>query len=194
MLLHFAFYTLLQFIGHKWFIGFNEDSIVNGFTFYILHCTTFLCLMLLQFAFYTLLHPIGPNYSIGLMKTQEWMVLDFTFYILQSFHALLSTDWVSLNYHKWKLLHFAFYTLLQPMCRNCSICFIEDLSVNDFTFHIALHFIIQSFHALLSTDWVSLNFHNWMLLYFAFYTLLHSIGHNCSIKLNEDSRMNEYTF
>ena len=101
----------------------------------------------LHFAFYTLLHPMGQIVPSGLMKTQEWMVLEFTFYIVLYFHALLSTDWVSFNFHKLKLLHFAFYTLLQPMCHNCSIRFIEDSSVNDFTFYISHHAIhLAAFH------------------------------------------------
>ena len=156
------------------------------------------------------------------MKTQEWIVLHFTFLIVLSFHALLSTDWVSLNFQKWMILHFAFYTLLHPMGHNYSIGFNKNSRVKNFTFYIVLSFhvllikwlgkfelsemdlivivlhftfyIVLSVHALLSTDWVSLNFQKWMLLHFAFYTLLHPMGHNYSIGFNEDSRVNDFKF
>ena len=83
------------------------------------------------------------------------MVLHFTFDTVLSFHALLSTDWLSLNFQKWMLLHFAFYTLIHPMGHNYFIGFNEDSRENGFTFYIN---IVLSFHVLLSTDWVSLNF------------------------------------
>ena len=147
MLLHFAFYTLIHPMGHNYFIGCNEDTRENGFTFYI--------------------------------------------YIVLSFHVLLSTDLVSLNFQRWMLLHFAFYTLLHPMGHNYFIGINEDSRANGFTFYI---FIVLTFYVLLSTDWVSLKFQRWMLLHFALYTLLHLMGHNCSIRFNEVSRVNGFTF
>ena len=72
----------------------------------------------------------------GLMKFQEWMVLHFTFDNVISFHAPLSTDWVSKTFQKWMLLHFAFYTLLHPMGPNYSFKLSKDSRVNGFKFYI----------------------------------------------------------
>ena len=41
MLLHFAFYILLNFVGHNRPIGFNYIWRVDSFTFYILHHAIF---------------------------------------------------------------------------------------------------------------------------------------------------------
>ena len=109
MLLHFAFYTLLRLMCHKFSIQFIEDSRVKDFTFYILLCAIFSCVVinwldkfkltemdaftfcLLHFAFYTLLHPIGHN-SIG--NNEDSRVNCFTFYILHcSIFSSVAINW-----------------------------------------------------------------------------------------------------
>ena len=155
MLLHFAFYTLLHPMGHKYSIGINEDSRVNCFTFYILHCSIFSSVAInwfgkLKFSSMdaSFILPFTPYYGrcvtnipSSLLKTQELMILHFTFYFVISFLALLSTDWVSLNFQK----HFVFHTLLHLMGHNCSIRLIEDSRVNEYTFlHFTLCYLFMS--------------------------------------------------
>ena len=77
------------------------------------------------------------------------------------------------------------------MCHKYSIQFIEDSRVNDFTFYI-LH------HAIFS--WIIINWLGQFKLseMDVFYIcLLHhatSLGHNCSVRLNDDSRVYIFTF
>ena len=54
--------------------------------------------------------------------------------------------------------------------------FAEEWMVLCFTFYT-----LPSFYELLSTDWVNLNIPKGILLHFAFYTMLHSVGHNHTI-------------
>ena len=117
------------------------------------------------------------------------MDLHLTFDTVLSFHALLSTDWVSFNFQKWMLSHFAFYTLIHPMGPNYFIGFNEDSRQNGFTFYI---YIVLSFYVLLLTD-------VWTFIDGCFYILPFTICYIpwvtiISLGLMNDSRQNGFTF
>ena len=151
------------------------------------------------------------NVPSSLLKTQEWMILHFTFYFGLSFLALLSTEWVSLNLQKWKILHFAFYTLLHPMGHN-SIRNNYDSRVNCFTFYIVLFircvqliwyvkiFINGCFSILHFTPCYGrcvtnvpsslLKTQELMILHFTFYFVIYFL----LLLIKEDSILNGFTF
>ena len=116
--------------------------------------------MLLHFAFspcYLLWVTIIP---LGLTTPEEWVVLNFTFYIILSFH-LLSTDLVNLNPQNRMLLHYAFYTLLDYVSHNCPIGF-------NYTIWIVLCF---TFYIIYLTLWMMDIFVCWRVDGFMFYIL-----------------------
>ena len=91
MLLNFSFYTLLYPMGHNCSIGTHEDSRVNGFTFYILHCAIFSWVVinwlgkfehLEMYSFIFCLLYLATSHGSQLLHRVKWRLKCEWFYIL----------------------------------------------------------------------------------------------------------------